>query len=113
MKKVILTMIIVIVLVISLLGKQQNQMDQNRAAIRQAVPDYLDGLHEGNLESMEQALHPDSAKRGVGIGHSSAFMMVEVARAGYGNLKLGEDMKTEISILDRFGNIAGVNALSA
>jgi len=45
MKKVILVMIIVVVLVISLLGNQRNRMDQGRAAIRQAAPDYLDTLH--------------------------------------------------------------------
>ncbi len=50
MNKVILVMIIVVVLVISLLGSQQNQMDQDKTAIRQAA---LEDRDEGGLTASE------------------------------------------------------------
>ena len=86
-------------------------------AIKQTALDYGQGWYEGNAERMERALHPDLAKRalmpdprsGKGkIDHMSAMSLVQATREGYGTKTPPEQRRTDVTILEVFGNAACV-----
>jgi hypothetical protein len=86
-------------------------------AIRQTALDYGQGWYEGDAARMERALHPDLAKRalmpdprsGQGkIDHMSALTLVQATRQGHGAKTPPEQRRTEVTILDVFGNAASV-----
>jgi hypothetical protein len=96
-------------------GPDADQAD--REAITQTALDYGQGWYEGSGERMERALHPDLAKRalmpdprsGKGkIDHMSAMSLVQATRKGWGAKTPTDQRRTEVTILDVYGNAACV-----
>lgn len=92
------------------------QTAADSAGIRQTALDYIEGWYEGNGERMERALHPDLAKRIVNtnpqgrsvLGHQSAMTLVQNTRRGGGKDTPPAQRRTDVRILDIFGNTASV-----
>ena len=91
--------------------------DSELEAIKQTALDYGQGWYEGNAERMERALHPDLAKRvlvpdprtGKGkIDHISAMGLVQAVRQGGGTRTPTEARRTNVTVLDVYGNAASV-----
>jgi hypothetical protein len=103
-------------LVLLLAGALDAQTSADSAAIRQAALDYIEGWYEGNAERMERAVHPDLAKRIVNVdqrgrsvlGHQSAMTLVQNTRRGGGKETPATQRRTDVRILDTFGNTASV-----
>ena len=91
-------------------------LEEDRAQIRQAALDYIQGWYEGDADRVERAVHPDLAKRilqrdGEGrsrLDHMSAMGLVQGARGGWGSRTPPEQRVHEIEILDVYENIASV-----
>jgi len=92
------------------------QAPADSAAIRQTALDYIEGWYEGNADRMERAVHPDLAKRIVNtdqrgrsvLGHQSAMTLVQNTRRGAGKETPIGERRTDVRILDIFGNTASV-----
>jgi hypothetical protein len=92
------------------------QSATDSAAIRAAALDYIEGWYEGSAERMERALHPDLAKRIINtdqrgrnvLGHQSAMTLVQNVRRGGGKDTPATERRTDVRILDVFGNTASV-----
>jgi hypothetical protein len=109
---------VLIVLAAGALAFAQGGEDQ---AIRQTVLDYLEGWYEGNVDRMDAALHPDLAKRIVHphpqtgrsmLSEATKTAMLEYTRAGGGKDKATEEASYEVTILDVYGGMASVKAVS-
>ena len=70
---------------------------------------------------MERALHPDLAKRIVRVDpegewdrvdNMSAMTLVQYTRKGYGKKVPVDERQADITILDRYGNVAMVKAVA-
>jgi len=90
-------------------------------AIKQAALDYIEGWYEGSAERMERALHPELVKRAVftdpASGKSSlqqmnAMTLVQYTRAGYGTKVPVDQQQKDVSILDKYENIAVVKVIA-
>ncbi|MGA7412152.1 MAG: nuclear transport factor 2 family protein [Bryobacteraceae bacterium] len=91
------------------------------AAIKQTALDYLEGWYECNPERMEQAVHPDLAKRIVikdvqtrrdRLDEMSALTIVQVTRGDCGGRKTPkESQRKEITILDTYEDMASVKVV--
>lgn len=101
--------------VVALSGSEPAKSDVE--AIKQTALDYGEGWYEGNAERMERALHPELAKRaffpdprsGKGrIDHMSAMSLVKATRDGHGTKTPTDQRRTEVTILEVFGNAACV-----
>jgi hypothetical protein len=92
------------------------QSAADSAAIRATALDYIEGWYQGNGERMERALHPDLAKRIVNtdargrnvLGHQSALTLLQNTRRGGGRDTPAAQQRTDVRILDIFGNTASV-----
>jgi hypothetical protein len=92
------------------------QAAADSAAIRGTALDYIEGWYQGDAERMERALHPDLAKRIVNtnergrsvLGHQSAMTLVQSTRRGGGKETPAGQQRTDVRILDIFGNTASV-----
>jgi len=91
------------------------QTPDERAAIRQAALDYIEGWHEGNAERMERALHKELAKRAIfaaggaeTIAHLTKAQMVEATQKGGGKNRPAETRNIKVEILDVYREIASV-----
>ena len=92
------------------------QTAADSAGIRQAALDYIEGWYEGNAERMERAVHPDLAKRIINtnpqgrsvLGHQSAMTLVQYTKRGGGKDTPAAQRRTDVRILDIFGNTASV-----
>jgi hypothetical protein len=93
--------------------------DPEAAAIRKTALDYIDGWYTGDAARMEQALHPDLAKRIVNtdpksgrsmLGQQSAMGLVLATRSGFG--KKTAERQEDVTILDRFQNAAVVKIVA-
>jgi hypothetical protein len=89
----------------------------DRAAIRRAALDYIEGWYSGDATRMEQALHPELAKRMVATdpktGRSSldqmgAMTLVQNTRKGYGTHFPKEQQTEDVTIFDVEDNAASV-----
>ncbi len=96
-------------------GQQNDKSDSE--AIRATALDYGQGWYEGDAERMERAVHPDLAKRalfpdprtGKGrIDHMSAMGLVQATRSGSGKKTPAEQRRTDVTILEVYGNAACV-----
>lgn len=96
-------------------GPEKDKADLE--GIKQTALDYGQGWYEGNAERMERALHPDLAKRvlmpdprsGKGkVDHLSAMGLVQATRKGYGAKTPTDQRRTDVTVLDVFGNTASV-----
>jgi len=95
--------------------------DADRAAIRQAALDYVDGFYSSSVERLDKALHPNLQKvtlRTLPGGQTlldfngAAFNLKEYAAAGLGG-KPAAERKIEVSIFDVYDDIATVKIDSA
>ncbi|MCH8804488.1 MAG: nuclear transport factor 2 family protein [Planctomycetes bacterium] len=91
--------------------------DPDHEAIKQTALDYGESWYAGDAERMERALHPDLAKRilrpdprsGKGrIEHMSAMTLVQTTRKGSGTKVPADKRRTDVTILDVYGNAACV-----
>lgn len=94
--------------------------EADRAAIRQAALDYVEGWYEGNAERMERAVHPELAKRIVRtnpqngrsrLDQMSAMSLVQGTRRGGGKDTPKERQQKDVTILDLYENTASVKAV--
>ena len=92
------------------------------AGIRQAALNYIEGWYAGNSDRMEQALHPELAKRMVftdpssgksRLSQMSAMTLVQSTRAGGGKKTPANEQLKEVSILDIFNNAASVKIVAS
>ena len=121
MKKIIVLLVVLVVLIFSIfvLGNIENE----KAAIKNATLDYLEGWYDGDAVRMERALHPEFfTKRGILIHpntgematpHLNAEMMIGYVKQGGGKSFPREKLKNEVIILDIYKNTASVKAISA
>lgn len=92
------------------------QTDVEREAIKRTAFNYAEGWYEGNAEKMENALHPELAKRIVRtndknqsrLDRMSALSLVQGTRSGFGKNTPKEEQQKDVSILDVFGGAATV-----
>jgi len=92
------------------------QTAADSAAIRATALDYIQGWYSGDAERMERAVHPDLAKRIVNtnergrsvLGHQSAMTLVQNTRRGGGKDTPPAQQRSDVRILDVFGNTASV-----
>jgi len=96
-------------------GSAQTPADST--AITQAALDYIQGYYTGNAERMERALHPDLAKRIVrtnpannrsALEQMSAMTLVQITRMMAQRPVPEDQQRSEVKILDVFGNVASV-----
>ncbi|UCE21911.1 MAG: nuclear transport factor 2 family protein [Candidatus Aminicenantes bacterium] len=123
MKKIILLFIILIVLIFSIFVLADSDIENEKAAIKNATLDYLEGWYDGDAVRMERALHPEFfTKRGILIHpntgematpHLNAEMMIGYVKQGGGKSFPREKLKNEVIILDIYKNTASVKAISA
>jgi hypothetical protein len=94
----------------------------DRAAIRQAALDYIEGWYEGNAARMESALHPELAKRIVRtnpqnrrsqLDQMSALSLVLGTRRGGGKDTPLARQQKDVTILDVFENAASVKVVAS
>jgi hypothetical protein len=110
------TLRITVLAVLMIAPSLRAQTAADSAAIRQAALDYIEGWYEGSAERMERAVHPDLAKRIVNVdqrgrnvlGHQSAMTLVQNTRRGGGKETPVAERRTDVRILDTFGNTASV-----
>ena len=100
----------------------ERHSDADRAAIKQAALDYIEGWYEGNPERMERSLHPELAKRIVRtdpasgrsrLDQMSAMTLVQGTRTGYGKKTPIDKQQKDVTILDIFGNTASVKVVAS
>lgn len=121
MKKIIVLSVVLVVIILSIfvLGDNENE----KAAIKNATLDYLEGWYDGDAERMERALHPEFfTKRGILINpntgeittpHLNAEMMIGYVKQGGEKNFPREKLNNEVIILDIYKNTASVKAISA
>jgi hypothetical protein len=105
-----------VVATLALPSTSQGQSAADSAAIRSTALDYIEGWYTASAERMERALHPDLAKRIINtnprgrnvLGHQSAMTLVQNTRAGGGRETPVAQRRTDVRILDIFGNTASV-----
>ena len=111
-----ITSALVVLTAVALTAGSQTQ-DADREAIKQAVLDYGQGWYDGNAERMDRALHPDLAKRALMLDRSTGKGkldqidkkgLVEATRKGSGTHTPEDIRRTDVTILDVFGNAATV-----
>jgi len=119
-KKIVLVIVLLVFLIVLLFAFNETDIESEKAGIKQAALDYIEGWYEGNAERMQRALHPDLTKRGVQVlpqtgrtllNYASASNMVEYTRAGLGK-NPEKKQKIEVTILDVFKNMACVKTVS-
>jgi len=86
-------------------------------AIKKTALDYGQGWYDADAERMERALHPDLAKRVLlpdprtkkgKIDHIGAMGLVQATRQGGGSRTPTDVRRTDVTILDVYGNAACV-----
>lgn len=92
------------------------------AAIRQTALDYIEGWYTGDAERMEQALHPELAKRMVSkdpqsgqsrLDQQSAMTLVRGTRARSAKKTPEDRQLKEVTILDAYENAASVKIVAS
>jgi hypothetical protein len=97
------------------------QSTADSAAIRATALDYIEGWYAGDAARMERALHPELAKRIVEtdargrsrLGQQSAMTLVMNTRRGGGTDIPADKRKSDVRILDVYGNAASVRVQAA
>lgn len=92
------------------------QSAADSAAIRATALNYIEGWYEGNGERMKSALHPKLAKRMVypdqigksALNDQTAETLIQGTRRGGGSSTPAAQQRTEVTILDIYGNAASV-----
>lgn len=93
------------------------QSPADSAAIRAAALDYIEGWFAGDADRMTRALHPELVKRIMVtdpvtgrqlIDGMGASRLIEGTRRKFGTEVPPEQRRTDVTILDAFGNAASV-----
>jgi len=121
MKKALFVVLLAWTLAVPSCAQGQANVEGEKAAIREAVLNYIGGWYEANPARMEKALDAELVKRYVEkspTGKSilisiGARAMVDYTRAGGGSKTPKEKRQNEVTILDASGGIATAKALSA
>lgn len=96
--------------------------DGDKAAIKQAALDYIEGWYAGDAEQMERALHPELAKRIVRVNPQNtqsrldqmgALSLVQGTRRGGGRSTPKERQQKDVTILDVYENAASVKIVAS
>jgi hypothetical protein len=112
----------VLLSVVGLAHPARAQDAADRAAIRQAALDYIEGWYTGDAARMDHAVHPELAKRivrrdpatGVArLDHQSAMTLIENTRAGGGRRTPEARRLKEVTVLDVYRNAASVKVVAA
>lgn len=111
--------ILVCSMILTLARPVAAQTDADRAAIRAAALDYIEGWYGSDAARMERAIHPDLAKRRVRKSESgesvlqstSATALIELT--GRPRPTDTPKQQNEVKILDIDGNMAAVKIVSA
>ncbi len=94
-----------------------SQTAADSAAIRTTALDYIEGWYSGDPVRMERALHPELVKRILVVDQERGFAFLDQmgksrlvggTRAGFGRQVPESDRRTDVAILDVFGNAASV-----
>lgn len=95
------------------------QTAADSAAILGTARDYIEGWYTADAARMARALHPDLAKRIVTPGPAgdvvramSRDQLVQAAAAGAGASTPAGQRRSDVTILDVFGNIADVKVVA-
>jgi hypothetical protein len=119
--KNILTMICILLISLVIVPGSAAENMSDEDAIKQTALDYIEGWYEGNAERMERALHPELAKRAVFYDKANgksrlhkmdASMLVEATKTGHGKNTPAEKQMKEVTILDRYENVACVKIIA-
>lgn len=96
------------------------QTDTDRAGIRRAALDYIEGWYTGDAARMERAVHPELAKRIVRtqdgesrLSHQGADTLVANTGRGGGSDTPDARRLKEITILDVYENAASVKIVAS
>jgi hypothetical protein len=108
------------VLALASYGRAQTISADDEAAIKKPAVNYIEGWYAADAARMESAVHPELAKRIVGtnpqgtssFGSQGAMTLVQSTRNGGGRNTPKENQRSEISILDRYDNMAVVKVVS-
>ena len=94
-----------------------SQTPDEKAAIRQAALDYIEGWYEADAARMERALHKELAKRIVRtVGGKEQFssltkaQMVEATQKGGGKNRPADSRNIKVEVLDVYRDIASVRS---
>lgn len=93
----------------------------DETAIRKTALDYIEGWYTGDAARMQRALHPDLAKRIIRtdasgkstLNHQTAEILVANTGRGGGKRTPAERQQKDVTILDRFNNVAVVRVVAA
>ena len=117
----VLSLIAIVIFVSGVAAAQTAPTDES-AAITKTALNYIEGWYEGNAERMESALHPELAKRIIytdpksgrsQFSHMGAMTLVLGTREGGGSKTPKEKQMKEVTILDRFENVAIVKIVAS
>ena len=116
MRKFIIT---ALVLFVAVSASAVADLEGDKVAIRETVLDYIEGWYSGDAARMEQALHPDLAKRIVveedgrfQLQPLSALGLVQGTRSGWGTRTPESQQKKDIEIFDVDGDMATVKLVA-
>ena len=102
-------------------AQSTNNAEADRAAIKQAALDYIEGWYTGDAERMERALHPELAKRIVrtnpqgqsNLGQMSALSLILGTRRGGGKQTPADKQMKDVTSLDVFENAASAKVVAS
>ena len=112
--------ILLVVCIVAPASLSQKTTDED--AIKQTALNYIEGWYEGNAQRMERALHPELAKRAVfadkadgncRLHKMDATMLVEATKTGNGKNTPADKQMKEVTILDKYENVACVKIVAA
>ncbi len=100
---------------------ETTSFDENDA-IKKTALDYIEGWYTGDAVRMERALHPELAKRMIStdpktgrsqFNHMGAMTLVQRTREGIGKKITPDRQSKEVTILDRYNNVAVVKIVAS
>jgi hypothetical protein len=109
-----------LILAVPLHGREPASDDA--AAIKNTALDYIEGWYTADAARMERALHPELAKRIVmtdpqtgrsRLDSMSALTLVQRVRAGGGAKTPKEKQQEDVTILDKYNNVAIVKVVAS
>ena len=101
---------------------QAQETASDEATIKKTALDYIEGWYEGDAARMENAIHPELAKRMIftdpksgrsQFNHMGAMQLVQNTRRGGGSKTPKDQQTKEITILDRYNNAAVVKIVAS
>lgn len=116
MKRIFLIFQVAAFIPFLLTAAKAEERTEDRAAIRRAALDYIEGWYAKDPERMERALHSDMIKRRMvlnqgksSLDEGSALRLVQATRPLLGRaVPPLENQRREVTILDLYGNAASV-----